>query len=138
LIERLLKAYPKNIAGVKDSSGDWENTEAMLDEFAADGLHVFPGSESFLLATMRNGGAGCISATANVNPAAIDRLFANWRSSEADQMQKQLDVVRLIFQKRPMIAALKQAIAHCSSDPDWGKGASASGRADGGRGDVPH
>jgi 4-hydroxy-tetrahydrodipicolinate synthase len=30
-------------------------------------------------------------------------------------------VIRLIFQKRPMIAALKQAIAHCSSDPDWAR-----------------
>ena len=34
-------------------------------------------------------------------------------------MQKELDVIRLIFQKRPMIAALKQAIAHCSGDPEW-------------------
>ena len=31
LIERLLKAYPKNIAGTKDSSGDWSNTKATLD-----------------------------------------------------------------------------------------------------------
>ena len=33
LIERLLKAYPKNIAGIKDSSGDWNNTKAVLDAF---------------------------------------------------------------------------------------------------------
>jgi 4-hydroxy-tetrahydrodipicolinate synthase len=38
LIERLLKAYPENIAGVKDSSGDWKNTKAMLDAFAAEGI----------------------------------------------------------------------------------------------------
>jgi 4-hydroxy-tetrahydrodipicolinate synthase len=121
LIERLLKAYPSNIAGLKDSSGDWENTEAILDAFAPDGFQVFPGSESFLLASMRNGGAGCISATANVNPAPIHRLFANWRSSEADKMQKEVDVIRLIFQKRPMIAALKQAIAHFGGDPEWAR-----------------
>ena len=66
LIERLLKAYPKNIAGTKDSSGDWNNTKATLDQFAKDGFDVFPGSETFLLAGLRNGGKGCISA-ANVN-----------------------------------------------------------------------
>ena len=94
LIERLLKAYPANIAGVKDSSGDWNNTKAMLDRFAADGFDVFAGSESFLLANMRNGGKGCISATANVNPAAIHHLYANWKSADADQLQAKLDAIR--------------------------------------------
>ncbi|HET6367964.1 MAG TPA: dihydrodipicolinate synthase family protein, partial [Pseudomonadales bacterium] len=65
LIERLLKAYPGTVAGVKDSSGDWGNTKAMLDAFAASGFDVFAGSETFLLANMRGGGKGCISATAN-------------------------------------------------------------------------
>ena len=35
LIERLLKRYPGIVAGVKDSSGDWTNTKAMLERFAA-------------------------------------------------------------------------------------------------------
>ena len=56
LIERLLKAYPDNVAGIKDSSGDWANTKAVLDAFAASGFDVFPGSETFLLASMRAGG----------------------------------------------------------------------------------
>src|SRR5690554_2971109 len=55
LIERLLKAYPQVIAGIKDSSGDWANTEAMLKQFQPEGFDVFSGSESFLLATMRGG-----------------------------------------------------------------------------------
>src|SRR5262249_54752240 len=74
LIERLLKAYPDNVAGIKDSSGDWANTKAVLDAFAASGFDVFPGSETFLLAAMRAGGRGCISATANVNPGPLPRL----------------------------------------------------------------
>src|SRR5439155_11919801 len=68
LIERLLDAYPGTIAGIKDSSGDWNNTHAMLERFQPQGFDVFAGSETFLLATLRGGGAGCISATANVNP----------------------------------------------------------------------
>ena len=120
LIERLLKAYPKNIAGTKDSSGDWNNTKATLDAFAKDGFDVFPGSETFLLAGMRNGGKGCISATANVNPQAIDHLYANWQSAEADALQSGLDKIRNIFQKYPMIPAMKYAIAHWSGHAAWG------------------
>jgi 4-hydroxy-tetrahydrodipicolinate synthase len=120
LIERLLKAYPHAIAGVKDSSGDWANTKAMLGAFAAQGFDVFAGSETFLLANLRNGGKGCISATANVNPAAIHALFTHWRDADADGRQVRLDAVRAAYQKRPMIAAMKAAIAHWSDDPVWG------------------
>ena len=119
LIERLLKAYPKNIAGTKDSSGDWNNTKATLDHFAKDGFDVFPGSETFLLAGMRSGGKGCISATANVNPVAIHNLYANWRSADADKLQAGLDQLRGIFQKYPMIPAMKRAIAHWSGHAGW-------------------
>src|SRR3954447_23654409 len=86
LVERLLQDYPEAIAGMKDSSGDWTNTKTFLEAFAvgADrsraragdaGFDVFVGSEAFLLANMRNGGVGTISATANVNPAAIGALY---------------------------------------------------------------
>jgi len=119
LIERLLRAYPKNIAGTKDSSGDWNNTKATLDAFAKDGFDVFPGSETFLLAGMRNGGKGCISATANVNPQAIHALYANWQAADADALQAGLDKVRGIFQKLPMIPAMKRAIAHWSGHEGW-------------------
>ena len=119
LIERLLKAYPKNIAGTKDSSGDWNNTKATLDTFAKDGFDVFPGSETFLLAGLRSGGKGCISATANVNPVAIHKLYANWQSADADKLQAGLDQVRGIFQKYPMIPAMKRAIAHWSGYAGW-------------------
>ncbi len=69
LIERLLQAYPGTIAGIKDSSGDWSNTQAMLERFQPREFDVFAGSETFLLATLRGGGAGCITATGNVNPS---------------------------------------------------------------------
>ena len=120
LVEMLMKKYPHAIAGMKDSSGDWNNTKMMLDNFAKSGFDVFAGSESFLLANMRNGGAGCISATANVNPAAIHKLFAEWQSNDAEDQQKALDVVRNAFGKKyTMISALKQGIAHYSDDPQW-------------------
>jgi 4-hydroxy-tetrahydrodipicolinate synthase len=120
LVERLLKAYPTAIAGMKDSSGDWSNTESFLKAFAKSGFDVFPGSESFLLAAMRNGGAGCISATANVNPAAIDKLYREWQKPGADLQQEALNVVRKTVGQYVMIPALKQVIAYYSDDAAWG------------------
>jgi 4-hydroxy-tetrahydrodipicolinate synthase len=172
LVERLLAAYPNAIAGMKDSSGDWNNTKTFLDAFAVRARHetssksqtsssksqrssniqhpkdegtvgarrggdidnetsfdVFVGSESFLLANMRNGGAGTISATANVNPAAIHTLYAEYRDgkltaspTELEDQQHRLNVVRDVFgRKYPMISALKQGIAICANDPAWAK-----------------
>src|SRR5258708_22448838 len=100
LVERLLKSYPNAIAGMKDSSGDWNNTRIFLDGFAQSGFDVFVGSESFLLANMRNGGVGTISATANVNPAAIHKLFMESKNADADDRQTRLDVIRDAFGKK--------------------------------------
>jgi 4-hydroxy-tetrahydrodipicolinate synthase len=154
LVESLLKAYPNTIAGMKDSSGDWNNTKTFLDAFAVrapyetrsksqtpssksegsskiqhpkgeGSFDVFVGSESFLLANMRNGGVGTISATANVNPAAIHNLYKQWNTADdADEQQAKLNVVREVFSSRKfpsMIAALKQAIAIYGNDPEWAR-----------------
>jgi 4-hydroxy-tetrahydrodipicolinate synthase len=125
LVERLLAAYPNAIAGMKDSSGDWNNTKTFLDAFvarsagpaptarAARTFDVFVGSESFLLANMRNGGAGTISATANVNPAAIHKLYTEWVRSrtggkaavrdDLDDQQAKLNVTRdVLTRDRPI------------------------------------
>src|SRR5436190_7702708 len=125
LVERLLKAYPDTIAGMKDSSGDWNNTKTFLDSFAKDGFDVFAGSDSFLLANMRAGGVGTISATANVNPAAIHKLYKEWNTADdADEQQAKLNVVRQIFSnsKFPsMIAAMKQGLALYRNDSQWAR-----------------
>lgn len=117
LIERLLKAYPGAVAGIKDSSGDWSNTKVLLERF--ENFDVFPGSEQFLLDALRLGGAGCISATANINPAAIHGVFANWRSDEADALQAKITEFRLAMQGFAMIPALKSVIGIRTDDPEW-------------------
>jgi len=119
LIERLLKAFPGIIAGVKDSSGNWDNTAAMLKEFQPAGFDVFAGTETILLKNMRGGGAGCITATGNVNPTAIMRLYKTWQAADADAQQEALNKTRAIFQKVPIIPAMKAAIAEKSGDKAW-------------------
>ena len=118
LIEKLAYSYPKNIAGIKDSSGDWNQTQA-FNELSIENFRVFCGSESFLLQNMKAGGAGCISATANVNPAAISSLCSAWQGEDAEQKQAGLDQIRNIFQSYPMIPALKAATAICTKDSQW-------------------
>ena len=119
LIERLMKAFPGIIAGVKDSSGNWDNTAAMLRNFQPHGFDVFAGTETILLKNMRGGGAGCITATGNVNPTAIMRLYKTWQAADADAQQDALNKTRAIFQKLPIIPAMKAAIAEKSGDGAW-------------------
>jgi 4-hydroxy-tetrahydrodipicolinate synthase len=119
LIEKLLSKYPGIVAGVKDSSGEWENTKSMLDAYAKEGFDVFAGSEVFLLDNMRNGGKGCITATGNINPGPIANVYKNWRSPDADRLQAAITTTRKIVQKQPMIPALKAAVAHFGNDPEW-------------------
>jgi len=119
LIEKLLAKYPGSIAGVKDSSGDWSNTKAMLDAFAKSGFDVFAGSEVFLLDNMRHGGKGCITATGNINPGPIDNVYRNWRGADADKLQAGITATRKIVQKYNVISALKSAVAHFGNDPQW-------------------
>ncbi len=118
LIERLVRRYPDTVVGIKDSSGDWSNTVGMIER-GWDNFRVFVGSEGFLLDNMRHGGAGCISATANVNAAAIHALYDNWDSHDAGHQQQALNEIRAIVQGYPMIPALKATVAHFSGDAGW-------------------
>jgi 4-hydroxy-tetrahydrodipicolinate synthase len=119
LIERLIREYPGTVAGIKDSSGDWSNTEALLQHFQSDSFDVFCGSEVFLLQTLRGGGAGCITATGNVNPAAIVDLYARWKNPGAEEKQAELTAMRRAFEIMPMIPSMKTAIAWKRNDEQW-------------------
>ena len=117
LVGRLIKAYPQTVVGLKDSSGDWSNTAALLDRFP--GFAVFPGSEVFLLDALRKGGAGCITASGNVNVPGIRKVYENWRGPQADALQGEITTLRKALQAYPMVPALKRIVAHFHRDPDW-------------------
>lgn len=119
LIAMLRKRYPDTVVGVKDSSGVWDNTKAMIDTFAKDGFDVFPGSELPLTQALAIGGVGCISATANVNPAGIHAVYAARGTPEGEVLQARADVIRKIFQALVMIPAMKRVAAEFSGQPEW-------------------
>jgi len=119
LIAMLRKRYPDTVVGAKDSSGNWDNTKAMIDNFASDGFDVFPASESLLSKALPLGAAGCISATVNMNPAGIHALFEGWNGPNGAELQAKADVVRTIFQSAPMIPAMKRTVAAFAHDASW-------------------
>ena len=118
LIDRLLTAYPGIVAGIKDSSNNWDNTKAMLERFPEWG-GIFCGSEMTLAEAVRMGGAGCISATCNVNTAAIVNLYRNANSDQADTLQENVNRVRTTAFKYPMIPALKALVARATQNDEW-------------------
>jgi 4-hydroxy-tetrahydrodipicolinate synthase len=119
LVGRLIKAYPGTVVGLKDSSGDWNNTKALCDAYASSGFAIFPGSEVFLLDGLRAGGVGCITASGNVNVPGIRKVYENWQTPQADQLQADITLVRTTIQKYPMVPALKRIVAHFHNDEAW-------------------
>jgi 4-hydroxy-tetrahydrodipicolinate synthase len=119
LLERLGAAYPGILAGVKDSSGDWNNTRLLIERFPE--LAIFPGAETLLLPALQAGGAGCISASCNVNTRQIRQLYDGFRAGEPDlaEQQEELNDVRKVLQLRPMIPVMKHLIGDERSDPAW-------------------
>ena len=119
LIALLVDEFPEVVAGVKDSSGDWSNTRTMLDRFPH--LAIFPGSEVFLLDGLRAGGAGCITATSNVNAAGARTVFDAWSAGlgDADAKQAAATAVRNAVDRHPGIPAQKFLLAHHRDDPAW-------------------
>jgi 4-hydroxy-tetrahydrodipicolinate synthase len=117
LVGRLIRAYPETVVGLKDSSGDWSNTAALLDRFP--GFAVFPGSEVFLLDALRKGASGCITASGNVNVPGIRKVYDNWQGPQADALQAEITTLRKTLQVYPMIPALKRIVAHYHNDPSW-------------------
>jgi 4-hydroxy-tetrahydrodipicolinate synthase len=119
LLERLGAAYPEILAGVKDSSGDWNNTRLLIERFPE--LAIFPGAETLLLPALQAGGAGCISASCNVNTRQIRKLYDDFKAGARDlaEQQERLNAVRKVLQLRPMIPVMKHLIADEQNDPAW-------------------
>ncbi|MBL8836375.1 MAG: dihydrodipicolinate synthase family protein [Alphaproteobacteria bacterium] len=120
LIEMLRASHgPEVIAGLKDSSGDWNNTKALIERFP--GFDVFSGSEHFLAQNLAAGGPGCISATTNVTAPVARAVMAAGAGPQAEKLQEGLSELRLTIQAFPLIAALKHIKAELSGEPAWAR-----------------
>ncbi len=120
LAGRLAIDFPDTFIAYKDSSGDFENTTAVIA--AAPHIAVFPGSERFLKAGLEHGGMGCISATCNVNPAAIREVYdvgMDIKPGDLDQLNKAMVKFRMTFEGYGPIPAMKALLAVKRDDKRW-------------------
>ena len=119
LVRKLKSSFPETIVGIKDSSGVWNNTEALLK---IKNLIVYPGAELPVIEAIKLGAPGCISATANLNSKDIASVIdlchsKNW--DEAEKLQKKVKSVRLLFQDYAPIPAQKALLAIQTKNPMW-------------------
>jgi 4-hydroxy-tetrahydrodipicolinate synthase len=111
LVGRLRKAFPEIIAGVKDSSGNWSNTEALLAQHAD--LAILVGDERQLARAVRAGAQGTICGLANICPDAMLPLAE--RGQDDPRIEQLVDAL----EKFPIIPAVKAIIAHRTGDRSW-------------------
>ncbi|MCH8337178.1 MAG: dihydrodipicolinate synthase family protein [Proteobacteria bacterium] len=119
LASRLHADFPDQIVGIKDSSGDWNNTLAL---FEISGLVVYPGSELPLLEALQLGAPGCITATANVNAGNIARVMELHDQGDgvaAKALHETVKGLRLTLQGYSPIPAQKRLLAIASGDARW-------------------
>ncbi len=119
VVKTLHQQFPDIIVGIKDSSGDWENTKALLE---IESLIVYPGSELPLIDALDLGANGCISATANLNSAAIASSIGQYVDNDKDgalQTHEKVKTFRQQVQAYDLIAAQKQILAIQSGDSRW-------------------
>jgi 4-hydroxy-tetrahydrodipicolinate synthase len=109
LIEMLIAKYGKQIAGLKDSSGNWDNTASVIAAFPQ--IDTYSASESLIPENVAAGGAGCISASSNVNPRGIRALIDGLDGPDHAAFHQQVSAVRRIFEGLPLIPSIKAAVA---------------------------
>lgn len=112
LVGRLRDKFGAVMAGMKDSSGDWDHMEEICK--TQPGFDLFAGTETYLLDILRAGGVGCISATANVTSAMCQEVYQAWLAKDAagaDALQETLTATRKALQVYPAVPALKSLMA---------------------------
>ena len=118
VIETLREQYPEQIAGIKDSSNEWDHQDALCSSFPD--LQVFTGSERHLTPLLRAGGAGCISATVNVTAPLAQQVVRDWQTdAQFASTQSTLTELRTRLSQFPTIPALKQLMAWRHDRPAW-------------------
>lgn len=121
VIERLRVRYPTSFVGIKDSSGDLGNMTAMVERFR--GFSVLAGADPLMLPLLRQGGAGCITATSNVVASDLAFIYRHHaepaRAAEVDAAQARVVGARTRVSQFAQIASIKALIARQTGHADW-------------------
>lgn len=112
LVERLKTAFPGVVIGVKDSSGSYANTEALLK--AHGELAILVGDERQLARAVRNGAQGSICGVANIVPQLLRPMV--YEGTESPVVNALVDAICAL----PVMAAVKALVGHVHADPGFG------------------
>ena len=121
VIGKLKQSFGEIAAGIKDSSGNWENMLGIAQN--VNEFMVYSGTETFLLETLLNEGAGCITATANIIATECQQVFQAWKNEQledAQQKQNKLSSLRKVFENYPFVSGLKSVFACQKNSNNWG------------------
>lgn len=120
IIQRLLAAYPSTIRGIKDSSASLGRLRELITSFPE--LAIFAGSDKELLQVLEAGGAGTISAAANINCTISRAVFDAFQAGDLERAAKQMRLVRHAreaLEAYPLVPAVKFVIADGQNDDQW-------------------
>jgi 4-hydroxy-tetrahydrodipicolinate synthase len=121
LIARLLKAYPGTVAGIKDSSGDFDNMQAMLKAFP--GFSVLAGADPLMKPLLAAGGHGCITAASNLAGKQLATVYAHHtnaaKTADVEKAQERIVAARNISNMFVQIPAIKALVARRYGDGTW-------------------
>ena len=121
VIARLIEAFPETVVGIKDSSGDLANMEAMAAKFP--GFSVLAGADPAMLPLRRKGGAGCITATSNLVARDLAFVFRHAldeaKNAEVDAAQARVVAARAKASRFAQMASLKAMTAQRTGNPGW-------------------
>jgi|TARA_B110000305_G_scaffold231103_1_gene284131 4-hydroxy-tetrahydrodipicolinate synthase len=99
-VEELVKKFPKQIVGVKDSSYN------LYEYLKIENFSVLPGAESKLLKGLELGCAGIITATCNVTAGLSRKVYDDFIEKKEQTANKMLCNVRNTFEKFNLISGL--------------------------------
>ena len=105
IIEKLVKNFPKQIVGVKDS------TYNLYDKLKIPNFLIFPGSETKLLKGLELGNSGIISAICNVTAALSRKVFDDFDNKKKQTFNKKLCDIRKVFDNYNLISGLHSFMA---------------------------
>ena len=120
ILQELKLRFGDIAAGIKDSSGDWNNMLGVVQN--VPDLMVYTGTETLLLDILREGGAGSITASANLIVPECQHVFQAWkngRSEAADQAQKYLTALRIAFESYSFVSEMKSLLADQTNSEEW-------------------
>ena len=120
ILQEFKERFGDIAAGIKDSSGNWENMLSITKN--VPNFMVYSGTETLLLNILREGGAGCITASANLLAPECQLVYQAWRNDQqntAEQVQKELTVLRKVLESYQFVSELKGLMALHTGSEHW-------------------